>query len=150
MILDKLKAVELQDDNVSIAGHLVPYTEGVRKALQDLAQVDANDCDLPQFSASQIIESRHFDASEGFDITMQVQSFADLLSIESVAWLCFSVQLAQYEPELADGVQLRALSFKTIFDNVQFLKLEVTQLQDDILELKIHFQWLKRFANKLK
>ena len=81
---------------------------------------------------------------------MQVQSFADLLSIESVAWLCFSVQLAQYEPELADGVQLRALSFKTIFDNVQFLKLETTQLQDDIFELKIHFQWLKRFANKLK
>lgn len=52
MILDKLKAVELQDDNVLIAGHLVPYTEGVKKALQDLAQVEANDSDLPQFSES--------------------------------------------------------------------------------------------------
>ena len=59
---------------------------------------------------------------------MQVASFSDLLNIESVAWLCFSVQLAMYEPELADGVQLRALSFKTIFDNVQFLKLETSQM----------------------
>ncbi len=81
---------------------------------------------------------------------MQVSSFSDLLNIESVVWLCFSVQLAMYEPELADGVQLRALSFKTIFDNVQFLKLETSQVQEDILELKIHFQWLKRFASKLK
>jgi len=72
MILDKLKAVEFKDDNALIAGHLVPNTEGVKKALQDLAQVEASDNDLPQFSASQIIESRHFDASEGFDVTMQV------------------------------------------------------------------------------
>jgi hypothetical protein len=33
MVLDKLKAVEYKDDNVFIAGHLVPNTEGVIKAL---------------------------------------------------------------------------------------------------------------------
>ena len=52
MILDKLKAVEFKDDNALIAGHLVPNTEGVKKALQDLAQVEASDNDLPQFSAT--------------------------------------------------------------------------------------------------
>lgn len=128
MIVEKLKSAEVKEDNVSIAGHQLPYTEGVKKALHDLTSAEPADSDLPHFSASQIIESRHFDASEGFDITMQVNSFADLLDIESVAWLCFSVQLAMYEPQLADGVQLRALSFKTIFDSVQFLKLEITEL----------------------
>ena len=36
MILEKLKAVEYKEDNVLIAGHLVPNTDGVKKALQDL------------------------------------------------------------------------------------------------------------------
>jgi hypothetical protein len=47
MIIDKLKAVEYKDDNVLIAGHTVPNTDGVKKALHDLSQVEANDSDLP-------------------------------------------------------------------------------------------------------
>ena len=36
MILEKLRAVEHQDDNVLIAGHLVKNSDGVKKALHDL------------------------------------------------------------------------------------------------------------------
>ena len=150
LILENLKNVEYQDNNAQIAGHQVPVSDGVKKALQDLSQVEPTESDNPYFSVQQITESKHYDESEGFDVTMQIRTYQDILNVESLAWLCFSVQRAIYEPDLADGVQLRALGFKTIFDNVQFLKLESANVQDGGIEVKIFFYSVKRFVTKLK
>lgn len=146
LILENLKTVEYQGDNAQIAGHQVPISEGVKKALHDLSQVEPSESDNPYFSFQQITESKHYDESEGFDVTMQIRAYSDILNVESLAWLCFSVQRAIYEPDLADGVQLRALGFKTIFDNVQFLKLESATVLDGVIEVKIYFYWVKRFV----
>jgi len=59
-----------------------------------------------------------------------------LISIESVAWICFTVQLARYDPEAAIGVELHALSFQTIFDDVQIIAIDHTE--DDIIKLTFH------------
>jgi hypothetical protein len=45
--MTKLRAVEYKEDNVLIAGHIVPFSEGVRKALHDLSQVEVGDSELP-------------------------------------------------------------------------------------------------------
>ena len=50
LILENLKTVEYQDNNAQIAGHLVPVSEGVKKALYDLGQVEPAESDNPYFS----------------------------------------------------------------------------------------------------
>lgn len=50
LILENLKNVEYQDNNAQIAGHQVPVSDGVKKALQDLSQVEPTESDNPYFS----------------------------------------------------------------------------------------------------
>lgn len=146
-IVEQLKSITFPEDaeNVEIAGQSVTVSEHVTKALADLTSVEPYNTDLPIYSLQEIQASGSYDESESFSVVLgSVQSFADIMTIESLTWIAFAVQLARYDQAAAEGVHLRAVPFKTIFDDVQATKVEMTEEH-----VELHFHWVRRFSQTL-
>jgi len=112
--------------------------------------VTPKDSDLPAYQVEEIIESPSYDESESFDICLQINKLDDLINIESVAWMAFSVQLARYSPEEAFGVTIRAVPFNTMLEDVQMTTIECEEVSKDVIEVSLRFHWVRRFSDSLK
>lgn len=116
-----------------------------------MSEIEPKDFELPQFTCTEVTDSRHFDKSEGFEVTLSVKTLADVITPQQAAWVCFSVQRALHEPENASNVTLRAVQFKNLFDDVQLMKVESSKdAEEDIYNVKLYFHWVRRFSEKLQ
>ena len=98
---------------------------------------------------NEIMESKHYDKSEGFEVTVVVPTLQEVMSAEWMAWIAFCVQRALIDPSSVPNVTLPSVQITNLFDNVQVLK--VTSCPDaDKQKVTVHYHWVQRFAERLK
>ena len=64
---------------------------------------------MPLFTYNEITESRHYDKSEAFEVSLTVKKREELNNSQMVAWICFCVQRAIKNPDAVDNVALNAI-----------------------------------------
>lgn len=142
--------IKPDDTEVQVCNQTVAVSPAVEQALQYLTTGrEPKEFDLPPFTLAEVQESRHYDKSEGFEVTLNVKHLSDIMTSEKAAWIAFSVQWAIAEPESVSNVVLPKAVIESLFDNVQLLKVQSTQ-EADGFKVKFNFHWVKRFSERIQ
>lgn len=150
-VMDLLRIVNTDDEQaLMVAGAQIPKTEQAVQALAELLKFEPRDTNVPKFTESELVESRHFHKEDCFEVTFRLLSLMEFVSLEKMAQLCYFVQQKIAEPDAQKSVNFKGpVAISSIFDHVHLMRIEQVAGGEN-LTIKLVFYQAKRHIEKLK